>query len=458
MKSKFINLEPKTPAMNRYNSPSPSPLLTRRCFLASSSAAVLGGAMLSSLSVERVAHAADSELIRVALIGCGKRGSGAASQALKTAGPVRLVAMADVAPEQIASSLGTLKRQHPEQVDVPADRQFAGFDSYKQALALCDMAILTSPPGFRPLHFEEAVRQGKHVFMEKPVAVDAPGVRRLLAAAADAKGKGLKVGVGLQRRHKPGYIEAVKRIQDGACGDLHTLQCTWLGAAREGLERRPEETEMQYQIRNWYFYTWLSGDHIVEQHVHNIDVIHWIKGTHPVRAQGMGGRQVRTGKIHGHIFDHHFVEYEYADGSRCFSQCRQIRGLYSNVSERVVGNKGTAQLGEGRNLFAISGANPWRYGRKADKVDPYQQEHDDLFKAIRKNEPYAETEYAAISTMVGIMGRMATYSGRVIEWEEAFNSKLDLSPSRYAWDAAPPILPNADGFYPIAMPGQTVAL
>lgn len=341
-------------------------------------------------------------------------------------------------------------------MEVPAARQFSGFDSYKEAIALCDVAILTAPPGFRPLHFEEAVRQGKHVFMEKPLAVDAPGVRRVLAAAAAAKEKGLKVGVGLQRRHKPGYIEAVKRIQDGACGELHTLQCDWLGTAREGLERQAGETEMHYQIRNWYFYTWLSGDHIVEQHVHNIDVISWIKGTHPVRAQGMGGRQVRTGKIHGHIFDHHFVEYEYADGSRCFSQSRQIRGTHANVSERVTGTKGSASLGDGRNLFTITGPNAWRY-RGANR-DAYQLEHDDLFKAIRKDEPFAEAEFGAMSTMVGIMGRMATYSGKLIEWDEAFNSKLELAPTRYAFDADPPILPGPDGYYPVAMPGRTVAL
>ncbi len=439
------------------DNPTPnSPPVTRRAFLANSSVALLGGAVLPTFAAAAPAPAAGAEPLKIALIGCGKRGSGAANQALTTSGQVKLVAMADVAAEQISSSLQVLQQKQGAKVEVSAAHQFTGFDGYKEAIALCDVAILTAPPGFRPLHFEEAVRQGKHVFMEKPVAVDAPGVRRLLAAAAEAKQKGLKVGVGLQRRHKPGYIEAVKRLRDGACGELHTLQCYWLGTAREGLERRPGETEMQYQIRNWYFYTWLSGDHIVEQHVHNIDVIHWIKGTHPIRAQGMGGRQVRTGKIHGHIFDHHFVEYEYADGSRCFSQSRQIRGTHATIAERVVGTKGSASLGDGRNQFIITGPNAWRY--RGDKRDPYQLEHDDLFQAIRKDEPYAEAEFAAISTMIGIMGRMATYSGKLVEWDEAFNSKLELAPARYAWDADPPILPNADGFYPVAMPGQTIAL
>jgi predicted dehydrogenase len=350
-----------------------------------------------------------------------------------------------------------LQTKHGAKVDVPTARQFSSFDGYKEAIAACDVAILTAPPGFRPLHFEEAVRQGKHVFMEKPVAVDAPGVRRILAAALEAKQKGLKVGVGLQRRHKPGYVETIKRLQDGVCGDLHTLQCYWLGTAREGLERRPGETEMQYQIRNWYFYTWLSGDHIVEQHVHNIDVINWLKGTHPIRAQGMGGRQVRTGKIHGHIFDHHFVEYEYADGTRCFSQSRQIRGTHGLVAERVMGTKGSAELNDGRNGFVINGASSWRYPR-GGKEDAYQLEHDHLFKAIRNDEPYAEAEYGAYSTMIGIMGRMATYSGKVIEWDQAFNSKLELVPAQCNWNTTPPIVPNADGFYTVAMPGRAVAL
>jgi predicted dehydrogenase len=440
------------------NTPSTSnaPALTRREFLASSSAALLGGAMLPALSPGGSARAAGAEPLKIALIGCGKRGSGAASQALSTAGEVKLVAMADAFPEQVSASLEVLQNQQGAKVDVPPAHQFGGFDGYKEALALCDVAILTAPPGFRPLHFEEAVRQGKHVFMEKPVAVDAPGVRRVLAAAAEAKKKGLKVGVGLQRRHKPGYIEAVKRVQDGACGELLTLQCNWLGTAREGLERRAGETEMQYQIRNWYFYTWLSGDHIVEQHVHNLDVIHWIKGTHPIRAQGMGGRQVRTGKIHGHIFDHHFVEYEYADGSRCFSQSRQIRGTHAAVCERVTGTKGSAEFGEGRNLYAITGPNAWRY--RGPIRDPYQLEHDDLFQAIRNDEAYGEAEFAAISTMIGIMGRMATYSGKLVEWDEALNSKLDLAPAKYAWDADPPIRPDASGNYPVAMPGRTVAI
>ncbi len=315
-------------------------------------------------AAERSAWAAGSDLLKIALVGCGGRGSGAADQALKTSGATQLVAMADVLPEKLEKGLESLKSQHAEQVEVPPDHQFTDFDGYKKAISLAEVVILATSPGFRPIHFEEAIRQGKHVFMEKPVATDAPGIRRVLAAAEEAKKKNLKVGVGFQRRHQRGYLELVKRIQDGGVGDILLLRCYWDGGSRDGVERQPGENEMHYQIRNWYYFTWLSGDHIVEQHVHNLDVCNWIKGTHPVRAQGMGGRQVRNAKRHGQIFDHHFVEFEYADGVRMMSQCRQIPGCWPSVSEYVLGSKGTADLVAGRNLFAIKGANAWRYNSK----------------------------------------------------------------------------------------------
>jgi predicted dehydrogenase len=377
-----------------------------------------------------------------------------------TADPgIKLWAMCDVQEEKLLGSLSNLRKQHPDRVDVPNERQFFGFDGYKQAIAEADVVILATSPGFRPHHFEEAVRQGKHAFMEKPVATDAPGVRRVLAAAAEAKRKNLKVGVGLQRHHQPAYQETVKRLQDGAIGELHTLRAYWLGNARDGLERKEGETELQYQIRNWYFFTWLSGDHNVEQHIHNIDVINWIKNAYPVRAQGMGGRQVRNKKIHGQIFDHHFVEYEYADGSRMFSQCRQgQRGAHAQVTEHVTGSKGTADLGIQGKFFQITGPNAWQRRLKAAE-DGHQLEHYPLFDAIRNNKPFNEAEHGAKSTMTAIMGRMATYSGKMVDWEEALNSKLQLVPDGpLDWQSKPPVLPDADGWYPVAVPGQTVAL
>lgn len=430
-------------------------LVTRRDFLRTTSAAA-GVSVLGSLSLPSGVFAQGSDTLKVALIGCGARGSGAANQALET-GNVKLVAMADAFAERVQSALSAVREQQPDKVDVPRERQFTGLNGYKQAIALADVVILTAPPGFRPEHYEEAVRQGKHVFMEKPVATDAPGIRRLLAANEIAKQKNLKVGVGFQRHHKPGYLETIKRIQDGAIGDIHTLRCYWRGTSRGGLPRNPGESELQYQVRNWYFFTWLSGDHIVEQHCHNIDVGNWVKGAHPIRAHGVGGRQVRTSKEHGQIFDHHFVEFEYADGARMFSECCQIPATWRKVSEHAVGTKGTADFGNDRNQFVITGATAWRY--RASKADnPYQLEHDALFDAIRNNKPFNEAASAAYSTMTAIMGRMATYSGALIEWDDAFNSKLQLAPSSCTWQTQPPVQPDENGFYPVAMPGTTVAV
>lgn len=442
---------------NSFRQSSRESRLTRRSFLKDTTAAVIGGSLAGELAIERAVFAAGDDTVKIALVGCGGRGSGAASQALSTPGKTKLVALADVRPEQLEKGLAALRVKHAAQIDAPPDHQFTDFDGYKHAISLADVVILATSPGFRPIHFEEAVRQGKHVFMEKPVATDPAGVRRVLAAAEEAKRKNLKVGVGLQRRHKPGYIEAIKRIQDGALGELVLLRCYWDGASRDGVERMPGEKEMHYQIRNWYYFTWLSGDHIVEQHVHNIDVVNWIKGAYPVRAQGMGGRQVRNAKRHGQIFDHHFVEFEYADGTRMISQCRQIPGCWPNISEHAHGTKGEADLNNDRNLFAIKGATRWRYATDK-KIDAYQQEHDDLFDAIRNNRPYNEADYGALSTMTGILGRMCTYSGQQIDWDAALNSKVELLPREFSWDATPPVLPNEDGFYPVAVPGRPVSV
>jgi myo-inositol 2-dehydrogenase / D-chiro-inositol 1-dehydrogenase len=289
--------------------------------------------------------------------------------------------------------------------------------------------------------------------MEKPVAVDAPGVRRVLAAAEEAKKKSLKVGVGLQRHHQLGYLETIKRLHDGAIGDIVAARCYWNGGGVWVRPREAGQTEMEYQMRNWYYFNWLCGDHINEQHIHNLDVINWVKQAYPVRCHGMGGRQVRTGIDHGEIFDHHAVEYEYADGSRMFSQCQHTEGVWSSVSEHVIGTKGTCDV----SGHIIRGATPWKFKSEGAR-DPYQQEHDDLFDAIRNNKPYNEAEFGAKSTMTAIMGRMATYSGKVIEWDEALNSKIDLMPKAFAWDAQPPTLPDKDGRYAIAIPGKTVVI
>src|SRR5688572_15819262 len=432
--------------------------VTRRSFLKRSSTAVAGGALLSALPIERFAHAAVSpgDTLRIALVGCGGRGSGAANQALSTTGDTKLVAVADAFKDRAEGALRNLRRQHEAKVKVDEDAIFLGFDGYKQAIAAADVVILATPPGFRPIHFEEAIKQGKHVFMEKPVAVDASGVRKVLAAAEEAKKKNLKVGVGLQRRHQLPYIETVKRLHDGAIGDVTSMRIYWNGTTpwvrtRRELEEKAGRklTEMEYQMRNWYYFVWLCGDHIVEQHIHNMDVANWVKNGYPVRANGMGGCEVRKGPDYGEIFDHHAVEFEYADGSRVFSQCRHINGCWSNVSEHAVGTKGSCNVSD----FTIRGDNAWRW-REQGK-NPYQQEHDDLFAAIRNDTPFNEAEYGAKSTMTAILGRMATYSGKVLEWDAALNSQIDLMPKQFAWDAETPVKPDEDGMYPRAIPGKT---
>jgi len=444
--------------MNEQKNPAFPAQTSRRDFLKTSTA-VVGGTLLRGLSIERSAHAAGSDTLNIALIGCGGRGSGAADQALSTLGSVKLIAMADAFPDRLDDSLKNLKNQHSDKVQVADNHKFVGFEAYKQAIALADVVILATPPGFRPIHFEEAVRQRKHIFTEKPVATDAPGVRRFLAAAEEAKKNNLKIGVGLQRHHQTGYLETIKRLHDGAIGDITATRCYWNGTTpwvhpRAELEKHHGRklTEMEYQMRNWYYFVWLCGDHIVEQHIHNLDVINWVKQGHPVRAQGMGGVEVRKGPDYGEIFDHHAVEFEYADGSRCFSYCRHINGCWDSVSEHAVGTKGSVDI----SGHTIKGENAWRF--KGGGKNPYQQEHDDLFEAIRNNTAYNEAEFGAHSTMTAIFGRMATYCGKMIEWDAAINSKISVMPKHFAFDAEPPVKPRPDGWYDHAVPGKTVVI
>ena len=447
--------------MNTSNTKSPEPNLTRRDFLRRTSTALAGASVLGGLAIERSAFAAGSDTLKIALIGCGGRGSGAASQALSTEGSVKLVAMADVFSDKLEGSLKTLTEHHKEKVDVPPDRQFIGFEAYKQAIPLADVVILATPPGFRPMQFEEAVKQDKHVFTEKPVATDAPGVRRFLAAAAESKQKNLKVVVGLQRHYQEGYIETIKRLHDGAIGDIVAMRAYWNGETpwvrpRAELDQKygRKLSEMEYQMRNWYYFTWICGDHILEQHIHNIDVINWVKQGYPVRAEGMGGCEVRKGPDYGEIFDHHAVEFEYEDGSRMASYCRHIHGCWNSVSEHAVGTKGTCDVGR----HTIRGPSQWRY-RKEGARDPYQAEHDALFAAIRNDKPINDAENGAKSTMTAVLGRMASYSGKMIEWNEALNSNINLMPDKLAFDTQPKVLPDpVTGLYKLPVPGHTVCV
>ncbi len=430
--------------------------LTRRDFVKTS--ALVAGGILTSLSVEASAFVAGNDVIKVALVGCGGRGTGAAVQALKTQQNVRLVAMADAFKDRLDDSFSNIQKSFPNQKDriaVPDANKFVGFDGYKKAIALADVVILATPPGFRPMHFEEAVKAGKHIFMEKPVAVDMPGIRKVLEMAEVAKQKKLNVVVGLQRHYQTNYRELMKRIQDGAIGDITSAQVYWNNDGVWVNERQANQTEMEYQMRNWYYFNWLCGDHIVEQHIHNIDVVNWAKNAYPIRAQGMGGRQVRNGKQFGEIYDHHFVEYEYADGTIMNSQCRHIPGTMSKVSEFLQGTKGKATTNGSTSIMDLKGNKTWEY-RGKDDPDPYQQEHTELFEAIAKGEfKFSDGENGAKSTMTAIMGRLATYSGQVINWDEALKSDINLMPKEFSWSAMPLVLPDANGMYPIAVPGKT---
>ena len=405
------------------------------------------------------------DTIKVALVGCGGRGTGAAMQALLTKQNVKLVAMADAFRDRLDDCYKNLTMDDlsdwsgaggnvKNKINVTEETKFVGFDGYKKAIALADVVILTTPPGFRPIHFEEAVKQGKHVFMEKPVATDPAGIKRVLDAAIIAKQKKLNVVVGLQRHYQNSYRELYKRLKDGMIGDIVSAQAWWNNEGVWVNLRQPGQTEMEYQMRNWYYFNWLCGDHITEQHIHNIDVINWFKGGYPVRAQGMGGREVRKGKEFGEIFDHHYVEFEYADGSILNSQCRHIKGTMDKVDEQIMGTKGNIFCGA-MNIKDRKGKVMYQFEKEKEN-NPYQTEHDELFEAIAKREyKFADAENGAKSTMTSIMGRLATYSGNVVEWETAINSGLNIMPSTFDWNAMPPVLPNVDGFYPVAVPGVT---
>lgn len=439
---------------------------TRRDFL-KASGVLTGGAMLGGLPLAQAAHNFTDDTIKIALVGCGGRGTGAAVQALLTRQNVKLVAMADAFRHRLDESYKNITADDlsdvigvegsvKSRVEVPEERKYVGFDAYKQAMKHADVVILATPPGFRPAHFSEAIAMGKHVFMEKPVAVDAPGIRKVLEAAEQAKRKKLNVVVGLQRHYQAVYRQWVDMLQNGAIGEIISSRVYWNMGALWVKPRKPGATEMEYQMDNWYYFNWLCGDHIVEQHVHNLDVSNWVKQAYPIRAYGSGGRQVRVGKEYGEIFDHHTIEFEYADGSRMFSQCRQIPGTRDSVTEGFHGTAGNAPF-PGR-IETRRGHLILDYNSKNDP-NPYQVEHDELFEAIAKSEyKFSDAENAAKSTMTAIMGRMATYSGQLIEWEAALNSGIVLGPDKLAWDAMPKVLPGSDGLYPCAVPGVTKAI
>ncbi|HIE96825.1 MAG: Gfo/Idh/MocA family oxidoreductase [Fuerstiella sp.] len=410
--------------------------VSRRQFIGTSLSMAAVGAQAAALPA--AVHAAGDDVLKIGLIGCGGRGTGAAQQALRADDNVKLVAMGDAFEDRLKLSLRSLSAQEDVagKIDVPPEQQFVGFDAYQKVLASdVDVVLLTTPPHFRPMHLKAAIEAGKHVFAEKPVAVDAPGVHSVLQSCAEAKRKNLSVVSGLCIRYDGGFRETVKRLHDGAIGEIHTLIANDYRGSIWVKPRKEDWTDMHWQMRNWYYFTWLSGDFNVEQHVHYLDVCAWVMGEYPVKAIGMGGRQARTDAKFGNIFDHHSVAYEFKNGTRFFSNCRQQSGCKNNMSAYALGSKGRAEVSE-RHL-EITNETTWRFDEKVKNM--YQVEHDELFAGIRAGTPLNNGEYMAHSTMLAIMGRMATYTGQEITWEQAMSSTQDLSPAEYAWGDAPEV-------------------
>ncbi len=424
--------------------------ITRRKFLAKSSTVALSATMAGSMG--RLAHGQPEDEIRIALVGCGGRGSGAVAQLFNASPGARLVAVADAFQARTDAAVKSLTAQRAESVDVPEERNFVGLDAYKKAIdSDCDLVVIATPPGFKPPQFEYAVSQGKHIFMEKPVATDAPGVRRVLAAAAESRRKKLLVGVGLQRRHEPRYMETIKRVQDGAIGELILARVYWNGRGIWYRDRQPDQTEMAFQCHNWYHFNWICGDQIVEQHIHNLDVGCWAKGAYPVECNGMGGgeQRVRGDRSKSQIFDHTFCEYTFADGTKMYSQGRHLQGGWENVSEALHGTKGTSNP-----AGWIEGEKAWRF--EGESPGGHQQEQHDLIEALVTGEYYNEAEYGARSTFTAILGREACYSGKIVKWDELLEHGRNLTPGidDYTMDSAPPAMHGPDGLYPVPVPGE----
>lgn len=432
----------------------------RRGFLKRTSALAAGLAAAPHVIVRPRAFAQNSGTLKVGLVGCGGRGTGAADQALNGDRNVVLHAMGDIFEDRIKGSLEQLKKAHAERTMVTPDTMFLGFDAIDKVLASgVDVVVLATPPGFRPYHLKKCVDAGKHVFCEKPMATDAPGVRMVLEAAAVAKQKKLALTAGFCWRYNPAERQMMQRIHDGQIGTPLALRTTYNTGSLWVNPRKADWNDMTYQLRNWYYFTWLSGDHLVEQAVHSLDKMQWaLKDELPVKCVAHGGRQVRTGADFGHIFDHFAIEYEYASGARGYHFSRQQPNTASDNSDLFMGTKGVAQIKAFGPMW-ITGDKPWRLQSRAGIDNMYQVEHNEMMASIRKGEPINDGVWMAHSTMVAIMGRMAAYTGKEISWEDALHSKENLAKwvtnqeqaegdPRFSWDL--PLRVPA-----VAMPGQT---
>ena len=422
---------------------------SRRQFLKKSTAAIVAGSVAADLGLSSSVYAAGSDVLRVGLIGCGGRGTGAASQALQADSNTKLVAIADAFPDRLEDSLKRLKANKGigEQVAVDGDHKFSGFDAYQGVIDSCDVIVLGTPPHFRPLHLRACIEAGKHVFCEKPVAVDAPGIRSVLETCKLAQQKNLSVVSGLCWRYHNGMRETFKQIHDGTAGEIAALQCSYNagGVWDPRITREKAGSEMEYQMRNWYYYTWLSGDFNVEQHVHSLDKVAWaMRDEVPLRASGSGGRQQRTDPKYGNIYDHFSIVYEYANGVKAFARCRHFRGCSNDVSDHFFGTKGRVDVFK-HAIHDYKGNDIWRF--TGEKNNMYQTEHDELFAGIRSGKPLNNGYYMSMSSMLAIIGRMVAYTGKTLTWEQALDSKEDLTPPKYEWGQIE--VPK------VAMPGVT---
>jgi predicted dehydrogenase len=407
--------------------------VSRRTFVQTAAAATAAVVLPGGLDV------AGSDVIRVGVIGCGGRGTGAAANVMEAADGIEIVALGDLMADRLAQCRAELSKMAASSSAIAAkykvtdDKCFTGFDAYRKVLAAdVNYVILAAAPGFRPTHLEAAVAAGKHIFTEKPVAVDSTGIRSVLATYDAALKKGLGIGVGTQRRHQEEYVPAIQRIHDGAIGEVVSGQVFWNQAGLWNRERQPSWTDAEWQIRNWLYFTWLSGDHIVEQHVHNIDVANWVLKAHPIKATAVGGRQWRTDPKYGHIYDHFGVDFEYPSGARVMSMCRQINGTAGRIAEDFIGTKGKAMFAD-RAPSRLTGSSAWTFSRSGKPVNPYVQEHTDLIASIRAGKPYNELKQVAESTLTAIMGREAAYTGQEITWDMILKADMELAPPQIAF-------------------------
>ncbi len=419
--------------------------LNRRSFLKSAAAS----GSISALHLAGSVHSGGKGPLKIGLVGCGGRGSGAARQALAASKENVLWAVGDAFADRLNGSVDALEEAMEGagaagQIQVPPERRFTGLSCIDQVLdSGIDVILLASPPGFRPMQIEKAVEKGVHIFAEKPVATDAPGLRRVRAACEKARAKGLTVVSGLCYRYHDGRRALVQQLQDGAVGDILAIQGNYATGELWLHERQPQWTDMETQLRNWLYYTWLSGDLIAEQHIHTLDLMAWIKAdVYPARAWSMGGRQKRTDPRYGGVYDHFATVYEWQDGTRGFSYCRQQNGCFRDVNEYVMGTAGTARVFQ----HEILGKSPWKH--EGQIRDMYQAEHDEMFAAIRNGVRIDNSEYMINSTMMAIMGRMAAYTGKNVSWQEAWESEEVLMPDTLAMDSAPPATE-------VAVPGIT---